>query len=158
LFVLLGDGNFSTGSNWQVKVITANPGVGAMNTNNRLNFGPEPDTLTLQNGMNMRIDGSGQTFTLGQTYDYVIASNVDTVNIGTVNFQPINFNPAAFASPSNFSLMTRGSNLILSFTAVPEPVAVVAVFLAGFAGAEYFRRRRARAGQIMIQVRQQTLV
>ncbi len=53
-----GKGLFEAGSNWKVKLGTAN--AGDSNTNNRLTFSAG---LTLEAGMNMPIDGSGQTFT-----------------------------------------------------------------------------------------------
>jgi autotransporter-associated beta strand protein len=145
LTVNFGDGRFESGSNWKVRLGTANPGVGASNTSNRLDFGGIIDTrLTLQNGVNMPIDGSGLTFDVGRTYDYIIASNINAFTIGAVNFQPTNFNPSAFASPSSFSLITSGANLVLRYAPVSEPAFVMALFLGGAAGYGVLRRRRTR--------------
>ena len=132
-----GAGDFAALSNWKVRLSTAN--VGAVNTSNRIDFNA---VLKLQAGMNMPIDGSGLTFAAGQTYDYVIATiGTSNFEIGTVNFQPTNFNPSSFASPSSFSLITNGPNLVLRFTPVPEPAFVTAILLAGMAGSGVLRRR-----------------
>jgi hypothetical protein len=136
-----GKGLFEAGSNWKVKLSTAN--AGGSNTSNRINFDAE---LQLENGVNMAIDGNGLTFAAGQTYEYVISMGASNYNIGAVNFQPTNFNPSGLASPSSFSLIPSGSNLILRFTPVPEPALVMALFLGGAAGYGALRRRRAGSG------------
>src|SRR5206468_1861379 len=100
-----GDADFAGGSTWKVKLPTSTPGTGnsiAFISNGNSN----PLSLTLGesgNNMIMPIDGNGQTFTAGQTYDYVIATNTSTA-VNGVTFQPSNFVPAAFASPAFFSL------------------------------------------------------
>jgi autotransporter-associated beta strand protein len=131
-----GKGDFAGGSNWKVKLGTANPG--AANTSNRIDFSAP---LKLADGVNMPIDGGGLTFASGQTYDYTIAtSGTGNFTLGAVNFQPTNFTPGS-APPSSFSLTTSGDNLILQFTPVPEPAFVMAIALCGAAGCGALRRR-----------------
>jgi autotransporter-associated beta strand protein len=131
-----GSGDFASGSNWKVKLGTAN--AGGANTSNRIDFSA---ILKLESGINMPIDGSGLTFAAGQAYDYVIATSNGNFNIGSVNFQPTNFNPPEFLPQASFSLTTSGDNLILHISAVPEPAFVLAVALAGAAGWGVLRRR-----------------
>jgi autotransporter-associated beta strand protein len=114
-----GSGSFDPGSNWKVKLSTANPGPS--NTSNAIDF---TGSLTLSDGMNMPIDGSGLTFTFGQTYSYVIG-NSSNFQLGAVSFQPSNFLPVGIASPSYFSLIQNGGNLVLQFSPVPEPTFVL---------------------------------
>jgi autotransporter-associated beta strand protein len=134
-----GGGDFAGGSNWKVRLGTAN--AIAPNTNNFIDLS---GSLTLQNGVNMPINGNGLTFEAGRTYDYIIATVTGNITIGTVNFQPTNINPSAYASPSSFSLFTSGNNLVLRFSPVSEPAFVMALFLGGVAGYGVLRRRRAR--------------
>ena len=131
------NGHFASGSIWKVKLGTAI--ADGSNTSNAIDFSGK---LNIDGGMIMPIDGSGLTFTAGQTYDYIIAtSEVRDFSIGAVTFQPTNFNPAEFATPGNFSLITSGSDLILRFTPVPEPGLALAVGALGLAG--WAVRRRA---------------
>jgi autotransporter-associated beta strand protein len=131
-----GKGLFETGSNWKVKLGTAN--AGSLNASNRLTFSA---ALTLETGTNMPIDGTGLTFTVGQTYDYLISSGASSFTIGAVNLQPINFDPSAFATPSSFSLIPIGDNLVLRFTPVPEPAFVLAICFGAATGISVLRRR-----------------
>jgi autotransporter-associated beta strand protein len=134
-----GNGDFSAGSNWKVKLSTANPGP--VNTSNVIDF---TATLKVADQTNMPIDGSGLTYAAGQTFDYVIG-NTSNANLGAVNFQPTNFLPASFNSPSYFSLFENGNNVVLQFTPVPEPTFGLA-FVGGVTGAFFLRSRRARLG------------
>jgi hypothetical protein len=139
LRVFLGGGDFEAGSNWNVKLSTANPG--SLNVNNSVTYRLG---VTLEDGANMPIDGNGQTFTAGQAYNYTIAT-IDlgsNFNIGAVNFQPTNFAPGVFDSPSNFRLVENGQNLVLRFTPVPEPTFVLAS-IGGLVGPWILRPRRA---------------
>jgi autotransporter-associated beta strand protein len=131
-----GAGDFASGSNWKVKLGTANPGAG--NTSNRIDF---TALLKLDSGANLLIDGSGLTFTPNQTYDYVIATaGAGNFTIGSVNFQPTNFPTPEYIDSTSFSLTTSGNDLILHVTPVPEPALALALSLAGAAGSGAFRR------------------
>jgi autotransporter-associated beta strand protein len=130
-----GGGDFASGSNWKVKLGTAN--AGAANTGNRIDF---TAVLKVESGVNMPVDGGGLTFAAGQTYDYIIATSNGNFTIGSVNFQPTNFNPSGFVSSASFSLVTSGDNLILHISAVPEPAFVLALSLGGAAGSGILRR------------------
>ena len=132
-----GKGLFETGSNWIVKLGTANPG--AMNESNRLTFSAG---LTLEDGMNIVIDGNGLTFIAGQTYDYLISTGASSYDIGDVNFLPINFDPAVLASSSDFSLISDGSNLTFEFVAVPEPTTWAFIVLGTIGTRAYTWRKR----------------
>jgi autotransporter-associated beta strand protein len=141
---VIGAGDFKTGSTWKVKLGTAIPG--GTNTSNRIDFS---DVLNVGDAANMAIDGSGLVYAAGQTYDYVIAtSGAANFTLGTVNFQPTNFDPSGVASPSSFSLVTSGDELILRFTPVPEPAQVTAAGFAAVAGCGLLRRRRARRKEV----------
>jgi autotransporter-associated beta strand protein len=136
--IVEGKGEFEAGSNWKVKLGTAN--AGASNSSNRIDF---TSTLTLAAGMNMPIDGSGQTFNAFQTYDYLIATSAGGLfNLGAVNFQPTNFNPSAFATPSAFSLIQEGNNLTLRFSPVPEPAFILAAGFGVGVATNLVRRRK----------------
>ena len=91
--------------------------------------------------MNMPIDGSGQTFIAGQTYDYLISSGASSIDLGAVNFQPINFDPSVSASPADFSLISDGTNLTLRFAPVPEPASVLGICFGVAVGIGVLRRR-----------------
>jgi autotransporter-associated beta strand protein len=135
-----GRGLFETGSNWLVKLGTAD--AGGLNGSNRLDFSA---VLTLEDEMNMIIDGNGLTFSAGQTYDYIIAtSGSGEFELGAVNFQLINFNPAGSATPASFALFSIGENLTLRFTPIPEPAFLWAGCLGVAAAIRALRRRSSK--------------
>jgi autotransporter-associated beta strand protein len=141
---VIGAGDFKSGSTWKVKLGTATPG--GTNMSNRIDFS---DALNVDDATAIPIDGSGLTFAAGQTYDYVIAtSGTADFTLGAVAFLPTNFDPSAGVTPSSFSLITSGNDLVLRFTPVPEPAHVTAAGFAAVAGCGLLRRRRARRKEV----------
>lgn len=132
-----GNGNFDPLSNWRVKLSTANPGPA--NVGNRIDFSGSVQIADLTR---MPVDGNGQTFAAGETYDYVIGT-APNYQLGAVSVQPTNFVPAAFAVPSAFSVFSSGNNLILRYSPVPEPWAVL-IACSGAAGGWLQRARPGR--------------
>ena len=136
-----GKGLFETASNWLVKLGTAVPG--GLNESNGLDFS---SGLTLEDGMNIIIDGNGLTFSAEQTYDYIIAkSGSSEFELGAVNFQLINFNLPGSANPASFALSSIGQNLTLRFTPIPEPAFLWAGCFGAAAAIRALRRRSGRA-------------
>jgi hypothetical protein len=148
---LLTDSNtvtFNAGSFFDVELGThvARPGASPVdnNSNDRIHA-----TINLQFGadLTVNVDGLGQSFTPGSTYDYFLGRSDGAVGTlpGTITINPTNF--ASGASSSNF-LLSRSADtksLILTFTPtpVPEPGSLALVGLAtGVVG--WRLRRRAR--------------
>jgi autotransporter-associated beta strand protein len=92
---------------------------------------------------------SGNPFTNLQTYTYTIATTASTAGVKVNGLETNPLTTVAitenYAGPATFSLSRSGNNLVLSFTPVPEPAFVTAVFAAGLAAAGGLRRRAARA-------------
>jgi hypothetical protein len=88
--------------------------------------------------LNVSIDGEGQTFSTGSTYDYFIGRADGTMGTlpGTITFLPFDFGSSV--SPSNFQLSESADQhyLILTFTptAVPEPGTLALLGFVAFAG------------------------
>jgi autotransporter-associated beta strand protein len=102
-------------------------------------------TLSIDPGLLITIDGTGTAFTLNSPYSYFVGkapSFASAVNITN----PAQFSTVGF-SASNFSLTSDGlGDLVLSFTPVPEPAALLAVCAAALAGGGLLRRRSALRG------------
>jgi hypothetical protein len=96
--------------------------------------------------LTMPIDGGGQSFNVGNTYDFFVGK--DSGNVGSlpasVTFAPTDFGIPV--DPSNFALTrsSAGNFLILSFTpaAVPEPGSLGLVGVATAAVVSWAARRR----------------
>ncbi len=71
------------------------------------------------------------------------AGNIQS-NGGAFDPTGFDFSPAPFAS--NPILTVSGTNLVLSFTPVPEPTTVLAIAAVGLAGLRAVRRRRVVVG------------
>jgi autotransporter-associated beta strand protein len=116
-----GKALFEAGSNWKVKLGTANEG--SANASNRLDVSGD---LTLVSEMVMPIDGGGLTFQAGQNYDYVIGrSGTGTFDLGNVIFEPTGFPVSVTAN--EFSTITAGDSLLLRYSPVPEPAFALAI-------------------------------
>lgn len=92
---------------------------------------------------------SGSPFVENTTYTYTIATTSNSTNSGIyVNGTEGSLSSIVLASnyagPATYSLSRMGKNLILSFTPIPEPGFVTAIFAAGLGGIGAFRRCRLR--------------
>lgn len=93
---------------------------------------------------------SGSPFVENTTYTYTIATTSNSANSGIyVNGAEGSLSSIVLASnyagPATYSLSRMGKNLILSFTPIPEPGFVTAIFAAGLGGIGVYRRWRSRA-------------
>jgi hypothetical protein len=116
-------------------------------------------SLFLTSGMTIDVAG----FRDSQTRDYIIGTVSGTGDIqlnfstaptmlgelvvGGANTGPVLLSAPGFAAGDRFTLTRSGGNLVLTYTPVPEPVAVLAVFMAGVGVAGYVRRRAGAAPQ-----------
>ena len=94
-------------------------------------------------------NATGGSFTLDQPVSYVVGTVATAGNIQT-NGGTFNYDPAAFTfttvgfDASAFALSVEGTNLVLTFTPVPEPGLVLALAVAGMAAFVWVRRRATR--------------
>jgi hypothetical protein len=97
----------------------------------------------LGSNLTVSIDGGGQSFTGGSSYDYFIGRADGTMGSlpGTLSFAPTDF--ASPVSPSNFQLSESADQhyLILTFTAVPEPGSLALLGTVAIAAGWQLRRR-----------------
>jgi fibronectin-binding autotransporter adhesin len=139
-----GGFDFQAGSIFAVDlashILRSGPTPLDVNTNDRIHTAL---TLSFGSSLTLDIDGGGQTFPFVNTYDYFIASADGSVGAlpTDVTFVPTNF--ASAVKPSDFALSRSadGHDLILSYTAVPEPGSLVLLGTAA-AIAGWCRRRR----------------
>jgi autotransporter-associated beta strand protein len=95
--------------------------------------------VTTSNLSTIRIHNqAGTTPTDMLTRNYTIAHATGGVNLSSVP----TISASGFAAGDQFSLSTINGNLILSYTPVPEPAAVMAVFLGGLGLVQAVRRLR----------------
>jgi hypothetical protein len=129
---------------WSTDLATYNPRTGVLpadvNTNSRI---VTPLDILFGSTVTISIDGGGQSFAFGSTYDYFIGRD-DGVAGGlpaSVTFEPTDF--ASPVDPSEFELTRSadGRDIILTFTPVPEPGSLA---LLGAALAGWRLRRRMR--------------
>jgi hypothetical protein len=146
LLSVAGGVTFLANSIFAIDLATNNPRIGIspvdVNTNSRL---VTPLDVLFDTTLTMSINGDGQAFTNGSTYDFFIgqdSSNTGSLP-GSVVFEPTNF--ASAVDPSEFALSrsANGMDIILTFTPVPEPSSLTLVGLAAAAGSR-LRRRSAR--------------
>jgi autotransporter-associated beta strand protein len=96
-------------------------------------------TLGIDPGLLISIDGTGTSFTSGSAYSYFVGQ-APTFSMSTINTQS-QFSTVGF-SASNFSLFNDGAgHLVLNFTPVPEPAALLAVCAGVMVGGGLLRRR-----------------
>jgi autotransporter-associated beta strand protein len=152
-----GDTVLGTGSNFRVRVTGGSPGSGGSSTSpafpaQTTNTGLDVTvgTLTISDGTNIVIDGTGVSFTLNQPYSYVVARAPSpgslTVGSATPSF---NFSTIGFSATS-LSLTASGNLVILNFTPVtpvPEPATVLGVAAAGLGLAGLARRRSTKTSK-----------
>lgn len=156
-----GSGQLQIGTNsateagavWAARILSAGPGGVAAGSGGSTIAFPEPSNNTfldtagrvsLALNTHYEVDGSGAAFTPGEVYSYIIgrADSAANLNNGVLlNItDPSLFTVIGFEA-QNFSLISNGSGqIILSFTAVPEPACLLAV--AGGLAAIVLRRRR----------------
>jgi fibronectin-binding autotransporter adhesin len=96
--------------------------------------------ISIDNGADIIIDGTGVSFTLGDSYSYRVALADGPASITSVNItDPARFSTIGFDA-INFSLVSSGNVIYLNFTPVPEPLLILPV--AAVAGAVVLRRKR----------------
>jgi hypothetical protein len=79
-----------------------------------------------------------QSFLNGSTYDYIVAT---FGSITGFNASQVTIDASGFSSPDRFTLAPSGSNLVVTYSPIPEPAFVAVILAAGLAGAEWLRRR-----------------
>jgi hypothetical protein len=142
----VGGSTFQSGSFWQIGFATENARLGVgptdLNTNGRIHSGLN---LSFGSALTFEIDGGGQVFVPGDIYDYFIG--LADVSVGTlptnVTFVPNDFGDPV--SPADFAISRSSDSrdLILTYTAVPEPgsLALGTAAVAGW----WVRRRLVRS-------------
>jgi autotransporter-associated beta strand protein len=142
VLTLRGGVNFNSGSTFAVYLGTANPRTGVqaadVNTNSRV---VTPLDVLFGGSLVMSIDGGGQSFSVGNRYDYFVGRDDGVMDSlpTNVTFVPTDF--AVSVHPGDFTLSRSadGLSLILTFTPVPEPGTFA--LIAAAAGALLERRR-----------------
>jgi fibronectin-binding autotransporter adhesin len=128
------------GSTWLNEWATALPRTGGVpaniNTNDRLILN---NSLILGSGnISINVDGTGLNFTLGQVYDYYVA----TVPALTGTLSQFIVTPQNFNIGGSFNTQWIGTDLVVSFTPIPEPGTTGFIGLAGLVGLTLRKRRR----------------
>jgi autotransporter-associated beta strand protein len=113
--------------------------------------------LTLAPGSVVSVTNLAGTTPTDQTarnYTIATASSINGASTGTEdlgqytvgggNTGPVQISASGFAAGDRFSLQRQGTSLVLTYTPVPEPVAVLAVFAAAVAAWHWRRTRTAR--------------
>jgi hypothetical protein len=149
--VLTDTGNlaFAAGAIWAVDLGSSNERPGAtptdVNTNDRV---VSAGTILFGGALVMPIDGGGQTFLNGKTYDFFIGRDTGGSLPASVAFVPTNFN-APEAPDGGQLLLVRssdGNSVILRYTpGVPEPGTFVLVGAAAVTGWRLRRRHKSLA-------------
>jgi hypothetical protein len=137
LLTATGAITLGAGSNYSVNLATHVARSGAtvadVNTNGRLVTAAD---ILFGTTLTMPINGEGQSFANGSTYDYFIGRDDGLVGglPANVTFEPTNF--ASPVNPSEFSLSRSadGQSIILTFTPVPEPGSLALLGAAGLIG------------------------
>jgi autotransporter-associated beta strand protein len=145
LLTVTGSVTFQTGSAFAVDLATKNARVGAapadVNTYDRVKTAAD---ILFGAGLEVDVNGGGQAFTPGGTYDFFIGRDAGTVGglPASVTIVPTNF--ASPVSPNDFVLSRSADlhSLILTFTPVPEPGSLL---LAAAAAVAALVRRRAQS-------------
>jgi hypothetical protein len=133
-----GSLTFNAGSIWAIDLgsSTVRPGATPtdVNTNDRV---VTAGTLLFGGALTMPIDGGGQSFLLGKTYDFFIGRDTGGSLPSVVTFVPTNFNVSFPPDNGQFALSrsSDGNSVILRYTAgVPEPNCLALLVAAGAAG------------------------
>jgi hypothetical protein len=124
LLSVAGGVTMKTASIWSIDLASHISRTGAtpadVNTNDRV---VTPLDILFGNSLTIPIDGGGQSFANGSTYDYFIGRDDGLVGglPANVTFEPTNF--ASPVDPSEFALLRSadGQGIILTFRPVPEP-------------------------------------
>ena len=115
---------------------TREAGIGPTDVNTNARVATPLDFLFGSEHSRCPVDGGGQSFVPGQTYDFFIGRDDGAVGglPSNVTFVPTDF--ASPVSPSDFALTRSadGTNVILTFTPVPEPGTFALVGAAALAG------------------------
>ena len=118
-------------------------GIADVNTNDRLTVNGIVDFNTASGNLNVAVNGSGQSFTPGLTYDFALASASD----GLSGFNPGRFTITRtnFACPGTYAIESINSTAYLTYSPVPEPSDVILRLSDGHDGMAWwvrFWRRR----------------
>jgi hypothetical protein len=93
----------------------------------------------------LNVDGQNLSgFVPHTTYQYMVME----AGVGITGFDPnhVTINPTNFVTPGTFSLTLNGTQaLVLSYTPVPEPAGILALFLGAAGAAGWVRKRRQKA-------------
>ena len=103
-----------------LRSVAARPGAAPsdVNTNDRLAVRGGLSFATNTTNLTLRLDGTGQSFVVGSTYDYYVASAATVAGFdpGQVSIVPDNF-----AVDGTFTSQLVGTDLVVTFVPVPEP-------------------------------------
>jgi hypothetical protein len=106
-------------------------------SNNFLNI--TGGTTTMDPGTLFTVNGTGVSFTPGQSYSYQIASGAGDQSALNITNQA-QFTAIGFAATNFLAAGTAGGAVYVNFTPVPEPAMVLAIVAVGSA-VGYARRR-----------------